>query len=560
MQSGAFEPWNIPAGPLRINETTIPIIKRMAEDMPGGFFIYRADSAEEILFANTAVAHLFNCETVDEFRKITNNSFKGFVHPDDLDDAEQSIWQQIQQNQSKLDYLEYRIICQDGAVKWIADWGHYIHSEDCGDLFYVFVSDITERKREEENAQKRALDFERNEALHIEQAKSAFLFNMSHDVRTPLNAIVGFTALARKYAGDKERILACLNRVEVASDHLTNLVDDILDMSKIETDAISINPESCLILEQVSAVFDMFAPQINEKGLHTSLSINTPSCLVKADPLNLRRILEKVIDNAVKYTPAGGDIRVAVSAEVPEEGLVAGKSLIYRFEVEDSGVGMSDDFADHVFDAFERERNSTASGTFGIGLGLSITKGLVEKMGGSITITTEKGQGTRVAMAIPFEVCANVYASENGNGQMLQEWSPEGLAGKRVLVVEDNELNRVITEAILKEAGMEVESVTDGAEAVSTIKHQGAKFFDLVLMDIQMPVMNGYDATRAIRALDDPDGKDLPILALSANSMEEDIRNSLLSGMNAHISKPIDVTNLLAAINKFLKEKHKPEN
>lgn len=555
MQPENLHPWSVSAGPLRINETTIPIIKRMAEDMPGGFFIYRADGNEEILFANTAVAHLFDCDTVDEFRKITNNSFTGFVHPDDLDAAEHSISRQICENVNKLDYLEYRIICKDGTVKWVADWGHFVHSEDCGDLFYVFVSDITERVRKEEEARREALDHERNEALHAEHTKSAFLFNMSHDVRTPLNAIVGFTALARKYAGDEERILACLNRVEAASDHLTNLVDDILDMSKIETDSISINPVACLILEQVSVVFDMFAPQINEKGLHTRLDINTPSCYVEADLLNLRRILEKVIDNAVKFTPSGGDIRVSVSATVPEEGLVAGKPLIYNFEVKDNGTGMSDDFADHVFDAFERERNTTASGTFGIGLGLPITKGLVEKMGGHIDVETKKGVGTTVSMAIPFVVCSNVQASENGNGQVFQEWSPEGLVGKRVLVVEDNELNRVITEAILKEAGMIVESVEDGAQAVSIVKHQGPQYYDLILMDIQMPVMNGYEATRAIRALDMPGVKELPILALSANSMEEDIRNSLASGMNAHIAKPIDVTHLIEAINGYFTEK-----
>lgn len=559
MQSENPQPWSFPAGPLRINETTIPIIKRMAEDMPGGFFIYRADGDEEILFANTAVAHLFDCDTIDEFRKITNNSFTGFVHPEDLDAAEHSITRQIDENVNKLDYLEYRIICKDGSVKWVADWGHFVHSEDCGDLFYVFVSDITERKKKEEEERQRALDRELDEALHVEHAKSAFLFNMSHDVRTPLNAIVGFTALARKYAGDKERILACLNRVEAASDHLTNLVDDILDMSKIETGTISINPESCLILDQVSVVFDMFAPQINEKGLHTSLTIDTPRCLVEADPLNLRRILEKVIDNAVKFTPAGGEIHVAVSATVPDDGLKAGKTLVYNFIVEDSGTGMSDEFATHVFDAFERERNTTASGTFGIGLGLPITKGLVEKMGGSITIETNKGKGTKVSMAIPFVVCANVFPTENGSGRVSEEWSPEGLVGKRVLVVEDNELNRVITEAILKEAGMEVESVEDGAQAVSTVKQLGPNHYDLVLMDIQMPVMNGYEATRAIRALDTPGFNELPILALSANSMEEDIQRSLLSGMNAHIAKPIDVTHLIEAINGFFKKKENQE-
>lgn len=555
MQSETQQPWNIPAGPLRIDETTIPIIKRMAEDMPGGFFIYRADGDEEILFANTAVAHLFDCDTIEEFRKITNNSFTGFVHPDDLDAAEHSISRQIHENTNKLDYLEYRIICKDGAIKWVADWGHFVHTEDCGDLFYVFVSDITERMLKEEEERQRAQDRERNEALHAEHTKSAFLFNMSHDVHTPLNAITGFTALARKYAGDKERILACLNRVEAASDHLTNLVDDILDMSKIETGTISINPVSCLILEQVSAVFDMFAPQINEKGLHTSLNINTPGCLVEADPLNLRRILEKVIDNAVKFTPPGGVIRVSVAAAIPEGGLVAGKSLKYHFVVEDNGTGISEEFVDHMFDAFEREHNTTTSGTFGVGLGLPITKGLVEKMGGSITIDTRKGLGTTVSMEIPFVVCSNVVESENGKGKLFQEWSPEGLAGKRVLVVEDNELNRVITEAILKEAKMEVESVEDGAQAVSIVKHNGPRYYDLVLMDIQMPVMDGYEATRAIRALDMPGIKDLPILALSANSMEEDVRRSLLSGMNAHIAKPIDVTHLIEAINGYFTTK-----
>ncbi len=674
---------------LVLNEQTLPIIQQMAEAMPGGFFVYCADGDEEIIYVNRAVLRIFGCATLDEFKELTGYTFKGMVHPDDIDEAEDSIARQIQESEEKMDYLEYRIKRKDGSIRWIMDYGHFEYTEGIGDLFYVFIDDVTDKYLEQQEEKKKAevieglsvdynaiylLDFERNEitpyrynklivnngeenmecsrdyewyfrkfaekyvlpedrehyikeseiatirerlkkehsytvsfrrregknkieweqmyiarledenkytravigyktitkrvekiqaataarvkmefeldaAKHANQAKSAFLFSISHDIRTPMNAIVGFTRLAKKYINDPEHLADYLDKMEMSNEHLLGLINDVLDMSQIENGQIQIKTEPCNIKEQLFIVLEMLGAQVSEKRLEFSADIDIKEVNVYADPLNLRRIFANVIGNAVKFTPEQGRVKVQVSqGELVQSGYIS-----YRFVISDTGIGMSEEFMQHMFESFEREETSTKSGYQGTGLGLSITKNLVDMMGGSIVAESKKGKGSSFTITLAFKIADGTADCAAGKLEnMLDKRSREQLKGKRILVVEDNELNREIAVEILQDAGFKIESATDGCDAVEDVRKHPAGYYDLVLMDIQMPVMNGYDAARAIRAIDRDDVKDLPIVALSANAMKEDKRRSIESGMNGHISKPFDIMNLIETVGDFV--------
>ena len=671
------------------NFATTLTVDKLTKRMPGGFFIYRAYGDEEILYANDFLIEIFGCKNLDEFKQLTGYTFKGMVHPDDLDRVEKSIARQIAIDERNIDYVEYRIKRKDGTIHWLDDYGRLVHTKKFGDVFYVFVRDITtehefraensrrakvidglsigftsiyllnldagtmrpyklrtdyfkkivedlnldiknapfnvimseyanrfvmkkdqsffiketscERilqriqddetytfhyrcydedgktthmevtivKVEEESLQHNVIMSYRDitdhiqsvrkeltEKLNIEMAlerekhanevKASFLFSISHDIRTPMNAIMGFTALAQRHVDEPEVVKSYLEKIDESNHHLLDLIDDLLEMSKIDYGQTEIKLEVCDLRRQLQIVMDMFKIQAEEKAIHIETDFDLPEQEVYVDSLRFRRVMSNLLSNAVKFTPNDGTIKItAKRMRVSDSGFAR-----YEFSVKDNGVGMSEDFMKKMFDAFERESTSTQTGYLGTGLGLTITKKLLNIMGGSINVESKKNEGSTFTVNLPLKL---VQSNKKEMPPVVHEYKATG--EYRILLVEDIDVNRMLAETILTESGFLVESVPDGCDAVEAIKNHPPKYYDLVLMDIQMPVMNGYEATRAIRALGREDTNTLPIIALSANAREQDKRMSMDSGMDSHVAKPFDIAHLISTIHEHVTKK-----
>ena len=377
------------------------------------------------------------------------------------------------------------------------------------------------------------------------KAKSTFLFNMSHDLRTPMNAIIGFNNIALSHIDDKETVIDSLNKVNIGSKQLLSLINDVLDMARIESGSTVCEYEPTNIKE---ASAELMA--IVRQSVQKPLSIQEDFSGIEhgfalADRIHTDRILTNIIGNSIKYTPAGGTIRFTVKETPASRENYYG----YDFIIEDNGIGMSEEFLKHIFEQFSREKTTTASGVEGTGLGMAITKKLIDLLGGTIDIQSKLGEGTKTT--IHLEMQASI--PDNIAVSSTEEIDNSILRNKKVLLVEDNELNREIAEEILSDEGMIVDTAEDGDIAVEKIKNAKAYQYDIILMDIQMPRMNGYEATKAIRALPDLWASRIPIIAMTANAFEEDKQNALNAGMNGHTSKPIDIPKLMKLLSDILK-------
>ncbi len=373
-------------------------------------------------------------------------------------------------------------------------------------------------------------------AENANKAKTEFLSNVSHDIRTPMNAIVGITALIRHNAGNKERVLEYADKIDISSQHLLGIINDVLDMSKIESGKTVFKYTDFSVLDVLRDLNAMFHSQAEEKN--QTLTITTEKIRhewVNGDQVHLMQIFSNLLSNAVKYTQEGGAIHF-VAEECETTSTVYAR---YRFFVRDNGMGMSDAFKNTVFDAFTRAENSVTNKIQGTGLGMAITKNLVEAMGGTIYVESEPGQGSC------FEVLLDLKIAKERSESLLskEEETPDGtvLEGMHFLCAEDNELNAEILEELLKMQGAECTICENGEKAVETFEQSVPETYDAILMDVQMPVMNGYDATRAIRRSVHKQAGTIPIIAMTANAFSEDIQHSLTAGMNAHISKPVDM-------------------
>ncbi len=552
--------------------------------------------------------------------------------------------------------------------------------EGTGDIMAMVISkDITEQvisQREQTQALQDAL----MQAQHANKAKTAFLSNMSHDIRTPMNAIIGFSTIAVNHIDNKERVLDSLQKVLSSSNHLLSLINDILDMSRIESGKVQIKEQDCNISERMHNLVNIIQPQIKAKQLELFIdTFEVTNEDVIADPLKLNQIFINLLSNAVKYTPAGGTI----SFRIMQKTTFRHGYGDYTFIIKDNGIGMSPEFVEHIFEPFERESTVTQSGIQGTGLGMAITKNIVEMMNGSIRVESEIGKGSTFTVELglklqdteknaqqikelkglralivddDFNVCDSVNkmlkqiglrsewtttgreavyrargAHEEGDSyhvfiidwqmpglsgvetarqirdvigdevpiivltaydwteieeeakaagvtafcakplfmsdlktvllaanhlldkqEEAPEWTLADFGGKRILLVEDNELNREIAQMILEEAGFIVDTAPDGTDAVAIMEKAEENYYDAILMDVQMPIMDGYEATRIIRRLPRTDVNDLPIIAMTANALEEDKEMALKNGMDAHITKPLDMNVFISVLKKFL--------
>lgn len=686
-------------------ELTARQIKRFTDEMPGGFFIYRADGGE-VIYANQALLRAFGCDTMEEFCQLTGGTFQGMVHPGDLEAVEASIKQQIEGSRYDLDYVEYRIICRDGSVAWVEDFGHYIETERQGGVFYVFLVDATERHQrlvaereailEEKQETERELQkqtelqtefleqmndeltrrlelieglsadyeavfhadldedviqpyrvssrdgfrfgrdlqvrpftgfaeeyagkwvhpedrerfrrelvpaniraaLENQKSFHVNyrilrengpeyvqafivnvspekgvtqimfgcrtvdeevrrektrtamledalrqakragEARNTFLSNMSHDMRTPMNAIMGFTALAKRHMNDPERLASDLEHVSASSAQLLQLVNDVLELSWLESGQVHIEETACALTELTQEILEEVRPGAEEANVTlTLLPIEAEHPRVWCDRPKLRQALVRLGKAAVKLAAPGGRVELSLRERSTTRAYGA-----YYFMADCRGLEKP--LSEAVFTPFDR-REVTAGADAESDLGLPIVRHIIELMGGSVEVEPmseedgppEAGRGCFVAsLSLRLQEEAEVQPSNTSSGE------------RRVLVVEDNELNLEIAVDLLEEAGFLTETAVNGAEAVEKVRASRPGYYALVLMDLRMPVMDGHSAARAIRALENPELASVPIVALSANTFDEDRRQSAESGMNAHLAKPLDIDRLLELI------------
>ena len=802
------------------NEQTIPVVEEIGRHMPGGFFIYKAEGEEELIYANHAVFDIFGCDGIEDFKELTGFTFRGMLHPDDYEKIRVSISEQIGRSEENFDYVEYRIIRKDGSVRWVDDYGHYTETQAYGGIYYVFISDITEKKEQlasdlalrqaviealsesyqslwliddmeketfklfrgrdsknvnldpirnedgllsyskakkyyvettvdpedkkrlmedleldkmakrlretpqysvtylrvmddgrkkyfkiefakanmpdgkmgmvvgfkdvdeetrEHLAQNKALSDALNAAQQANRAKSAFLSNMSHEIRTPMNAIIGLDNIALSDTEISDRTKDYLEKIGTSAHHLLSIINDILDMSRIESGRMIINSEEFSFSKVMDQVTTIIGGQCHNKGLYFEHDIAEEiGDYYIGDDMKLKQILINILGNAVKFTPAGGNVKLKVREKANYDD-----NTTLEFTISDTGIGMSEDYLPRIFDAFTQEDSSSTNLYGSTGLGMPITKSLVELMNGTIRVESKKGEGTTFYVTVTlktsnrhdedddFELlspndinvlvidddmvaCAHAklvlgqvgincdtalsgsqglemvklrHARREPYNLILVDWKmPEmdgiettkqirdvvgsesaiiiltsfnwddvaedakkagvdtfvpkpllasnvmdefkeafkkksskekpdkvSLKGRRVLLAEDVLINAEIMIMVLSMRDIEVEHVENGQQAVESFEAQGPGYYDAILMDMRMPVMDGLEATRRIRALDREDAKQIPIIALTANAFDEDVQRSMQAGLNAHLSKPVEPEALYETLEGLIK-------
>ena len=678
----------------QLNEETIPVVEEIGRHMPGGFFIYKAEQPEELLYANHAVLDIFGCANLEEFKKLTGYTFKGMLHPEDYQAVSDSIVEQIAKSEERLDYVEYRIIRKDGAVRWVDDFGHYTETEAYGGIYYVFISDITakrrrrieEAKRQAEEGQRRLreqqgklitalssdywsvyyLELDKDEGIcyqshadvengfkagehfpymasvtayadkyitdqyreefmrfvqpdaireglkeqrvisyrymvnrhgkesyemvriagvrHPEdrddhmvhavgacfmdvdaetrksleaaqalsdalavaeqasQAKTAFLSNMSHEIRTPMNAIIGLDNIALSDPDISPKSKEALEKIGASAHHLLNIINDILDMSRIESGRMIIRKEEFSFPRMMEQVNTIISGQCRDKGLdYECRIIGKLDDYYIGDDMKLRQVLINILGNAVKFTPTGGSIRFIVENTARFEG-----NSTLRFIISDTGIGMSKEFLPKLFESFSQEDSSSTSKYGSTGLGMSITKNLVEMMNGSIEVESEKGKGTT------FIVSVTLQGSERRRFHShADELQPRDMC---VLVIDDDPVACEHAKLVMGQVGISCESALSGAEGVKMVKlrHARREPYNLILVDWKMPEMDGVETTRQIRSIV---GYDAAIIILTSYNWYEIVEEAKKAGVDSFVPKPLFAATVMDEFRNAFKKK-----
>ncbi len=403
---------------------------------------------------------------------------------------------------------------------------------DFSSLVFYLTDNRNRKLMEHKEESNRILKEAAEEASSANRAKSEFLSHMSHDIRTPINGIMGMTEIALKNISDAARVEDCLGKISNSSQHLLSLINDVLDMSRIESGKVNVNSALMNMIATTDECASIIDGQLQNRDVELIREFGDfahPNLI--GDELHLRQVLINILGNSVKFTPDGGKIYFRVR----ETGSADGRAH-FHFEIEDTGIGMKPEFLQHIWEPFAQEDGGSRTNYKGTGLGMAITKQFVDMMGGTITVESRLNEGSKFVIELGFDIDQHAAAAAE-----TSEETEFHLEGMRVMLVEDNEINTEIAQFMLEEVGITVTCVENGRLALELFQRQAAGSFDLILMDIMMPVMNGLDATRAIRALDRPDAKTIPIIAMTANAYDEDVRHAREAGMNGHLAKPIDI-------------------
>lgn len=420
----------------------------------------------------------------------------------------------------------------------------------------VYVAqDVTESKLKEEKDQQTLLEACKA-AERANAAKSDFMSRMSHDIRTPMNAIIGMTEIAVRHLDERERVLDCLEKITVSSKHLLSLINEVLDMSKIESGKIELSEEEVNLAGLIDNLVTMIRPSVQQNHHDLDVHIaNVEHQYVLGDPVRMQQVFMNILGNSVKYTPNGGKLAL----EVYEKPSGMDGYGCYEFVFTDNGMGMSKEFLEKLFEPFSREGGSRVNKIEGTGLGMAIARSIARKMNGDIIVESELGKGSRFTVQLSLklgnQVAPDQKSEEAQELEMVQALNKEALAEKRLLLVEDNELNREIAVELISQTGVSVDSAENGQEALACFEKMPENHYDMIFMDIQMPVMDGYEATAKLRRLARRDAPQIPIIAMTANAFAEDIRKSREAGMNEHLTKPLDIGALMKCLEKWLGEK-----
>ena len=421
----------------------------------------------------------------------------------------------------------------------------YVYSLLVATVFYLIFSKKHRERQYEAELKKSA-----EQAKNASEAKTRFLFNMSHDIRTPMNAIVGFSGLLEKNLQNEKKAKEYLGKIQSSSNLLLMIINQILEMARIESGTAVLQ----LKAEDMDALFHrvntVFEEDIRKKNLQYHTVLDVRHHYAVCDQTKLQEIMLNIISNAIKYTPEGHSIHVEVHETVSENP----SKIRYIFSCEDTGIGISEEYLPHIYEEFSREHTSTENKVPGTGLGLSIIKSMIELMGGSIQVESRQGIGTKFTVDLSFDMASKeeVYGSRNA----IKTSAIHTIKGKRILIAEDNELNAEIAKTVLEDVGALVTRVEDGQQAVELFKEKPAGTFDAILMDLMMPVMDGYTATKKIRSLEHSDAKTIPIIAMTANAFQEDAEKCIAVGMNAHLAKPLNIEKMMTTICHLVKKKN----
>ena len=502
--------------------------KEILDELPCGVFAYTVKE-HRIFHLNKSALKIFHIDDLEDAQSKMYSIFKKFEYPDPTTNDR---------------LIELRT--HDGSV----DFEVIINPKESYEVHALAKSKVFKNPNGERIIITIFLDVSNMVMLKkaLEQAKegsaakSAFLFNMSHDLRTPLNAIIGFSELMKSHWEDSKISRNYLEKIDESGQYLLSLINNILEMSKIESGKEELKEKPWDIYTSCDNLLQFFEPDIRQKNQTLNYAVNIKHNMILTDSLKIREIYVNLMSNAIKYTNEGGTISFSLEEIEREEGLSDYKAI-----VQDTGIGISKDYLPHIFENFSRQKTSSESGIIGTGLGMPIVKKLVDLMHGTISIESEEGKGTTVVVNLPHR-----YIIEKEEVDVVDDKEID-LTGKHILLVEDNDLNAEIAQTLLEDKGLKVMRAKDGLEAITIVKENAVDCFDCILMDIQMPRMNGFEACKIIRSL--PNNRSqLPIIALTANAFEEDRQDCLEAGMSEHVAKPIEIQSLLQTIESVLKK------
>jgi PAS domain S-box-containing protein len=503
------------------------VSESMLSSLPGGYHRCATDSDYTFLYISERFCEILGW-TKEEIRTKFNNKFINLLHPDDRSLADEYVEHIKLKQNSKYQEQVYRLASKDG-YRWVTDTTMEL-SVDGENFYQGFITDITqfihEREQREEQMHRAMLEAERANA-----SKTTFLRHMSHDIRTPLNGIVGMLDMMERYDSDPEKRAECRQKMVDSTNYLLSLVNNILDMNKLESGKVELEEKPFNIAEVLMSCLTVASEQAAEAGIKLLGGVEASSVkhrYLVGSPVHLNRILMNLASNAIKYNRPGGSLSVSAV-----ELSCANDVAVFQFTCADTGIGMSKEFQQHAFDAFSQEERALNPTRAGSGLGLAIVKEFTELMGGSIKLESEEGEGSIFTVTLPFKLDT---AHEETQAEELPQVD---LSGKHALLAEDNALNAEIAQMLLEDLGITSDLAVNGQEAVSKFNAAPEGTYDVVLMDIMMPIMNGLDAARAIRALNRADAKGVAIVAMTANAFQDDIRASMEAGMNGHITKPL---------------------
>lgn len=517
----------------KVNQELKHQLDMITSALPGGVKISNDDPEYSFKYVSEHFAQMLGYDTPEELMEASGGTIAALAHPDDL---EHGVAQALEQY-SKADHYEitYRMKCKNGSWKYIEDRGHKIRKPDGMIEHWNLILDQNEL-------------VEKTIALESEkkanQSKSDFLSRMSHDMRTPLNGIIGLMDICMKHPEDRTLVDSSRLKARVAADHLLSLINDTLEMSKLENEETKISKEDFYLpdlLHEVETIAQMMADKecITIHFMDDPYSIPYPN--LTGSSLRVKQIFLNLITNSIKYNRKNGSVDCFLKEEKQSDNRV-----LVDVTIKDTGIGMSEDFLKNIFQPFVQADQGARSHYKGTGLGMAIVKELLDRMDGTIQIDSVENQGTFIHVVIPFEI-----AEEPAVVQEMSELPKENLSGCRILLAEDNELNREIAAFLLKDEGISVTEAEDGQQAVECFLKMPEGYYDAVLMDIMMPVMDGYQAARAIRGSGKKDAETIPIIAMTANAFAEDKRKTMEAGMDAHLSKPLNVPELMETIRKF---------